>query len=86
MTLAPAWTFGFTPAPQQHCWLVDLPQASSDEATPLHRNPLVLHYFPENEIGKHMVQVIFTDLYVTIFTHGLHASNFSILLPFLLGL
>lgn len=38
MTLAPAWTFGFTPAPQQHCWLVDLPQASSDEATPLLRN------------------------------------------------
>lgn len=47
---------------------------------------LLLHYYPENEIGKHMVQVIFTDLYVTIFTHGLHASNFSVLLPFLLGL
>lgn len=31
------------------------------------QKPLRLHYFPENEIGKHKVQVIFTDLCVTVF-------------------
>ena len=54
------------------------------------QKPLRLHYFPENEIGKHKVQVIFTDLCVTVFLHvvcmPLARPYFSLLLPFLLGL
>lgn len=46
---------------------------------------LLLHYFPENEIGKHKVQVIFTDLYVTIFLYvvcmPLIHSYFSVAFP-----
>ena len=43
------------------------------------QKPLRLHYFPENEIGKHKVQVIFTDLCVSFFIRGLHASGTSLL-------
>ena len=78
MPLAPDWTFGFCPPPQL---LTGLPKASSDEATPLLRS-LLLHYFPENEIEKHMVQVIFIDICQNFLTHGLHASDTSLLFSF----
>lgn len=61
--------------------LTGLPKASSDEATPLLRS-LLLHYFPENEIEKHMVQVIFIDICQNFLTHGLHASDTSLLFSF----